>query len=435
MIRVNKKKEAIVLLIFALIFLSIAQYIGIKKEFDSLVWRSESVKGSSNLENADGQTEDDSDRIMGEIEQDIRDNEVLTLSAVSACLMDADNGRVLYEKDGYSQKAMASTTKIMTLLVILENAKLDDVVTVSSNASRQPDVQLNIITGEQYILGDLVYSLMLESHNDVAVALAEHVGGSVETFCNMMTEKARAIGALHTQFKTPNGLDAEGHYTTASDLALISCYALRNENFRKIITQQTYEFKELTKGRSFTVNNKNRFLYLMKGAIGIKTGYTSKAGYCFVGALESEGRTYVSVVLGSGWPPHKEYKWADTQKLMNYGMQHFQYQNVQNKLLEKQPDFSIPQSIPVKDGEKREVKIYAETPILNESILMADGEDVRAVVKLFDEMQAPVVEGQKIGMVSYYIDNNLYKEVPVYTAESIKKITFPFVLKELLNIW
>ncbi|MBE5962894.1 MAG: D-alanyl-D-alanine carboxypeptidase [Lachnospiraceae bacterium] len=434
MIRVNKKKEAVVLLIFALIFLSIAQYIGIKKEFDALPWRSVSADSGSNLENTKGQT-DNSNQIIGEIEQDVRDNEVLTLSAVSACLMDADNGRVLYEKDGYSEKAMASTTKIMTLIVILENAQLDDIVTVSSNASKQPDVQLNIITGEQYRLGDLVYSLMLESHNDVAVALAEHVGGSVETFCNMMTEKARAIGALHTQFKTPNGLDAEGHYTTASDLALISCYALKNQKFREIITQQTYEFKELTKGRSFTVNNKNRFLYLMKGAIGIKTGYTSKAGYCFVGALESEGRTYVSVVLGSGWPPHKQYKWADTQKLMNYGMQNFTFKNVQNELLEEQPEFSVPQSIPVKEGEKKEVTIYAESPILNESILMSETENVRAVVNITDEMEAPVVEGQKVGKVSYYIDNNVYKEVPIYTAESVRKVTFPFAIKELLHIW
>ena len=261
------------------------------------------------------------------------------------------------------------------------------------------------------------------------------MGGSVETFYKMMTKKARAIGAFHTQFKTPNGLDEDGHYTTAADLALISCYALKNEKFREIIKQQTYEFKELTKGRSFTVNNKNRFLYLMKGAIGIKTGYTSKAGYCFVGALESNGRTYVSVVLGSGWPPHKQYKWADTQQLMNYGMNNFVFQNVQNKLLEEQQDFSIPQSVPVKGGEKKEVGIYAETPILNESILMSENETVRAVIQIDEMMQAPVVEGQKIGTVSYYIDNNLYKEIPVYTAEGVRKVTFPFVLKELMNIW
>lgn len=232
----------------------------------------------------------------------------LTLNALSACLMDASNGRILYGKDEEREMPMASTTKIMTLLVVLEQANLQDVVTVSSNAARQPDVQLNICTGEQYILRDLLYSLMLESHNDSAVAIAEHVGGSVEGFCNMMTQKAQEIGAYHTQFKTPNGLDAEGHYTTARDLSLIASYAIQKKEFCDIIQTQTHQFDSVDKKRCFHVNNKNRFLYMMDGAIGVKTGFTGKAGYCFVGAIRINDKTFVSTVLGSGWPPHKEYK-------------------------------------------------------------------------------------------------------------------------------
>ncbi len=241
----------------------------------------------------------------------------LSLNALSACLLDAESGRVLYGKNETDQRAMASTTKIMTLIVTLENADLNDVVTISKNAARQPDVQLNVNTGEQYILGDLVYSLMLESHNDVAVAIAEHVGGSVEGFAEMMNDKAAELGMENTYFITPNGLDAEDengrHSTTAVDLARLAAYAIKNENFIEITNTKSYSFREINGKRSFTVNNKNRFLTMMNGAIGVKTGFTGDAGYCFVGALKQDGRTFISVVLGSGWPPDKTYKWKDTR--------------------------------------------------------------------------------------------------------------------------
>lgn len=195
------------------------------------------------------------------------------LYAYASCLLDAENNRVLFEKNGNEQLPMASTTKIMTLIVILENASMDEIVTVSSKAASQPDVQLNINTGEQYRLEDLLYSLMLESHNDTAVALAEHVGGSVEAFCAMMNEKAASLGLIHTCFETPNGLDSENHHTTAAELAVIASYALKNETFLKITNTTSYQFNELTTGRSFTVSNKNRFLYMMEGAVGMKNRF------------------------------------------------------------------------------------------------------------------------------------------------------------------
>ena len=150
------------------------------------------------------------------------------LYSISAALIDGDTGRVLYEKNGYEVRAMASTTKIMTLIIALEYGNRDDIVTVSSYASKMPDVQLGICEGEQYLMSDLMYSLMLESHNDCAVAIAEHVGGSVEGFANMMNDKARELGLEHTYFITPNGLDAEDdkgkHSTSATDLARIMKY-------------------------------------------------------------------------------------------------------------------------------------------------------------------------------------------------------------------
>ena len=174
---------------------------------------------------------------------------------------------MLYEVNGYQEMPMASTTKIMTCIIALENGNMEDVVTVSSYATGMPDVQLNIRAVEQYYLKDLIYSLMLESHNDSAVAIAEHIGGTVEGFATMMNDKARALGCYDTNFITPNGLDAEGHYTTARDLAVISSYAIQNKEFIDITNTSSYQFKELKKGRSFIVSNKNKFLYMMDGAI------------------------------------------------------------------------------------------------------------------------------------------------------------------------
>lgn len=366
----------------------------------------------------------------------IDDNSInLQLNALSACLMDASNGRVLYGKDAYKEMSMASTTKIMTLLVVLEYANLDDVVTVSSNAAKQPDVQLNINTGEQYVLRDLLYSLMLESHNDTAVAIAEHVGGSVESFCNMMTEKAKEIGANHTSFKTPNGLDADGHYTTARDLSLIASFAIKNPEFCKIVGTSTYQFNEVNHKRSFSVNNRNRFLYMMKGAIGIKTGFTGKAGYCFVGAVDIDGKTLVSTVLGSGWPPHKSYKWADTTKLMEYGLNSFEVYSLYERLTPDSKQLKIPDEIVVRNGKTTSVKLQSSTDFLAEKLLLRAGEEVTVKVNLRDYITAPTVEGVKVGDICYYINQNLFRKVPITTVEATEKIDLPYLLREIFKFW
>lgn len=173
------------------------------------------------------------------------------LYALSAVLMDGDSGRVLYEKDGETPRANASTTKVLTCILALEKGAGDDYVTVSARAASQPDVQLNMREGEQYYLEDLLYSLMLQSHNDTAVAIAEHIGGSVEGFAEMMNKKAEEIGCTDTHFVTPNGLDAEDdggtHHTTARDLALIMRYAIKSPTFLKITQTREHTFSDLSK--------------------------------------------------------------------------------------------------------------------------------------------------------------------------------------------
>ena len=348
----------------------------------------------------------------------------IKLHAASCLLMDAENNRVLYEENGQKELSMASTTKIMTCIVTLENANLKDIVTVSSYAARMPDVQLNIRSGEQYYLMDLLHSLMLESHNDVAVAIAEHVGGSVEGFATMMNDKARSLGCDNTNFVTPNGLDAEGHYTTAQDLAVITSYAIKNDKFINITNTPSYQFKELINGRSFSVSNKNKFLYMMEGAIGVKTGFTGEAGYCFVGAIKRPDRTLVSVVLGCGWPPHKSLKWSDTKELMNYGIKNYEKKQIYEDIT-LDPIF-------IQDGQQSRCALRMEGDL---PLLLREDETIHIVYEIPEILTAPIKAEEIAGYAKYYIDDMLYRELPVYTTESIKKIDYPFCLKQLFHIW
>lgn len=341
--------------------------------------------------------------------------EPTNLYAKSALLMDAVSKRVLFEKNGYEVLPMASTTKIMTCIYVLENSDLDQIVTVSSNACNQPKVRLGMKEGEQYILKDLLYALMLESYNDCAVAIAEHVSGDVATFCEEMTNKAKDIGAYDTNFVTPNGLDAKEHYTTAYDLALITCYALKNPQFLEIINTSNYEFYEKSKGNKKTVYNRDAFLTQYEGAIGVKTGFTANAGYCFTGAAKREEKTLVSVVLACGWPPNKNYKWEDTKKLMNYGFTEYQT----TKLNQDQIMLS---QIPVKNNVKSD---YLNLSIsFEEQLLMKPEEQIVYKMNLPQVLNAPVKENQKIGSISIYLDSEYYKDIPIYSINGVEEAKY-----------
>lgn len=346
----------------------------------------------------------------------------LKLNALSACLLDAQTGRVLYGKNENDVRAMASTTKIMTLIVTLENANLNDVVTVSSLAARQPDVQLNINTGEQYYLGDLVYSLMLESHNDVAVAIAEHVGGSVEGFAALMNQKAQKLGMVNSYFITPNGLDAQNEYgkhsTTAVDLARLAAYAIQNDKFIEITNTKSYSFTEVNGKRKFTVNNKNMFLSMMNGAIGVKTGFTGDAGYCFVGALRQDGRTFISVVLGSGWPPNKSYKWKDTRTLMQFGIDNYFPQIVYDE------QFSC--EIPVLNGVEDSVSVYADGFL---SMLLSQFDDVNVYYECNTFLNAPVYANDVAGHIYITVNGVVYAVFEIKTLETVEKKDFWYFFK------
>ena len=361
------------------------------------------------------------------------------LHALSAVLMDGDSGRVLYEKDGKIPLANASTTKVLTCIVALESSPGDDYVQVSQNAASQPEVKLGLQKGEQYYLEDLLYSLMLKSHNDTAIAIAEHCGGTVEGFARMLNRKAKQIGCKDTCFITPNGLDAQDengkHHTTAEDLALIMRYAIKNKTFLHISQTRDYTFSEITGKRTFSVHNANALLDMMDGVLAGKTGYTSQAGYCYVCAWEEEGKTFVVSLLGCGWPNHKTYKWSDTKKLLSYGAYNYDYETYW-----QEPHTS---KILVTDGVENmqnigeKVYLRGKCSVTSEDrekeILLKKGEAVTCKTEIPQKVSAPVLKGEKLGRIAYYLDGKLIDSYPVYAERSVEKISFKWYTEKVFH--
>ncbi len=363
----------------------------------------------------------------------------LSLYALSAVLMDGDTGRVLYSREGDTPRPMASTTKVMTCILALENSSGNDCVTVSAKAAAQPDVQLNIQEGEQYYMKDLLYSLMLKSHNDVAVAVAEHVGGSVEGFAEMMNRKAAELGCTDTHFVTPNGLDAEDaggvHHTTARDLALIMRYAIQNEDFLRITQTRDYSFSDITGTRQFSVQNGNALLDMAQGVLSGKTGFTGNAGYCYVCACEREGKTFIIALLGCGWPSNKTYKWKDTITLLNYGNSHFHYENLwrepQLKKVEVKEGVTADSSLEEKISLEGAYRVPEDKK--SRQILLGEQEEIRVEVSMPDAIPAPVVKGEQIGEISCILGDEVLYSCPILAEKTVWKRTYAWCVNRVFH--
>ena len=386
------------------------------------------------------------------------------LYAQSAVLMDGESGRVLYAKNGDAPMAMASTTKIMTCILTLESCGLDEVVDISAYASTMPKVKLYVKQGEQYILRDLLHSLMLESHNDVAVAIAEHVGKkllgdrtgdksvaeysteesklAVAAFAAAMTGKAAEIGCTDTYFITPNGLDATSekgeHHSTATDMARIMAYCAwespKKDTFLEITQKKSHSFQ--ANGRSFTCNNHNTLLQMMDGVISGKTGFTNKAGYCYVGALESEGRTYSLALLACGWPYNKNYKWEDSKTLFTYGKESFRQLSTESVDVEA----LLPESIRVLNGQTEDIGEEAKVRVRVEegqpaTLLAKEGESWQVEVDFKEVLHAPAYEGMQVGEIVYHMDGIPYLSEKILLDESVPGIDFSWCLDKILRIF
>ncbi len=379
-------------------------------------------------------------------ENEIKIEEPKNLYALSACLMDADSGRILFGKEENVRRANASTTKIMTLIITLEHADLNDVVTFSDYAASQPDVQLNGASGEQFLLKDLCFSLMLESHNDSAVAIAEHVAGSVEVFAGLMNEKAAELGCMDTYFITPNGLDKEDengfHGTTAADLARIMSYCINEstmkETFLEITQTPSYSFTNIEGTRSYSCNNHNRFLTMMDGAISGKTGFTGNAGYCYVGALRRDDRTYVVALLGCGWPNNKNYKWSDTKQLMQYGIDSFEKVNLLDLEIPKEAEYPLEISGAKTEDYSRikKAEVWCRTEEKQtENILLRKDECIEFKLERKQSLKAPVEAGTMVGTLKYMLNGQVVREDDIILKDSVPAWDYHYSCLRMVDLF
>lgn len=383
--------------------------------------------------------------VVYEETQEKTEVEELQLYAQAAVLMDADSGRVLYGKNPEEKLPMASTTKIMTCILALEYGNPDDIVEVSSYAASMPKVKLYVKTGEKYYLRDLLYSLMLESHNDSAVVIAEAVGGSVEKFAAMMNQKARDIGCFDSYFITPNGLDAKVnesgrvHSTTAADLARIMAYCVTDspekERFLEITRTQGYDFTDADGTRSFHCDNHNAFLGMMQEALSGKTGFTNNAGYCYVGAVESEGRIFTVALLACGWPNNRSYKWSDMKKLSAYGMERYQYRDIYEP--QNFADIPVRNGIAGEQGtpfEEAQVSVTLQAEGESLPYLLCEADQVEVKTRVESVLDAPVKAGEEVGSVSYFLNGELVKRYAVCTDTAVEERSFLWILEYILKL-
>lgn len=347
--------------------------------------------------------------------------EVISMSAKSAVLIEASTGRMLYEKNAYEKMPMASTTKIMTAIVALEYGNVKDTVVVSKNASGVEGSSIWLAEGERMSLSDMLFGLMLASGNDAAIAIAEHIGGSVEGFVGMMNQMAQKIGAYNTHFANPNGLPSNDHYTTAYDLALISAYAMRNDYFCEIVKTQ---YKTLPwEGHQWdrVVKNKNKILWNYEGGNGIKTGYTKASGRCLAAAAERDGMQLIAVALDA------PDMFNDCMAIMNYG-----FKNYKNRLLINKNESAG--NVGVKNGMQENVSAYPQEDVY---FPLTDEEYNKIEKRIFleDTVRAPVYKGQKIGYIDIYLERHKILTVPLLSSEAIRDNSYQFNLNRLLDFW
>lgn len=334
--------------------------------------------------------------------------QALSLSAQSAVLIDARDGRVLYEKDADTPRPMASTTKIMTAVVALESCDVNEIIEIADEAVGVEGSSIYLQKGERMTLLELLYALLLQSANDAAVAIAVGVGGSVGNFADMMNEKATSLGLTSTHFENPNGLDADGHVTTAHELALLTAYALKNPTFAEIVAT----YKRKIPGPDGTVRlvvNHNKLLNMYDGCVGVKTGFTKKSGRCLVSAACRESLTLVSVTLSA------PDDWRDHTAMLNYG-----YENYCCEILCDEGGFI--ETLPVVGGVQDSL-LCANCDYVAATLPRDHGE-ITVDVQLPQMIYAPVSAGDIVGHVTYKCEGKVIGETDIKAAYNIEQIRY-----------
>ncbi len=337
-----------------------------------------------------------------------------SISAQSAVVIDAESGKILYEKDAHKRRGMASTTKIMTALVALENSPLDRIVTVDPRACGVEGSSVYLFENEKITMESLLYALMLQSANDAAEAIAYAVSGSMEAFVALMNQKANEMGLSATHFDNPHGLDGETHYTTAYELARIAAKALENETFSEIVSTAKKSIPLHNGEATRLLINHNRLLREYDDIIGVKTGYTKKCGRTLVSAAQKDGIRLICVTLDDG------NDWADHRALLDFGFSLYE-----KKKLSDAGDLSY--TVPVCGGEVSSVRVQNEEAA--SAVLPNHHGEIQTVTELPRFLYAGVEKGDVIGKTVFYADGIKIGELLLYAQDSV-----PIQRKEK-NFW
>lgn len=340
-------------------------------------------------------------------------------SSRSSLLMDGETGRILYEHNAHEPLPMASTTKIMTALLAIEHCGMDEKVTAGKNAFGVPGTSIYLSEGEILTMEQMLYGLMLSSGNDAAVAIAEHVAGSVDAFCKMMTQRAEELGCENTVFMTPHGLPNDVHHTTAYDLCLIAREAMKNETFRTIVGTERKQIPWAEHEYDRVLSNKNRLLSVYEGATGIKTGYTNKAGRCLVFSAQRNGMELIGCVLNC-------QNWFD------------QAREILDEGFEKYERVSLYQAgervteVEIIGGTVDRIAVGTET---DAAVPMEKGILPRTEVDVPERVDAGIVRGQALGTLHLYDGNEKVLSVPLIAMEDAPAGTFPFRVRRVVENW
>lgn len=343
----------------------------------------------------------------------------VSTSAKACVVIDADSGRILLEHNAHQALPMASTTKVMTALLAIEKGNLADTVVTGRNAFGVPGTSIYLDLGETLTLEQMLYGLMLQSGNDAAVAIAEHIGGTVNDFCAMMTQRAQELGCESTVFLTPHGLPCDGHYTTARDLALIARQAMQYDTFRQIVSTQRATIPWQDRDYDRVLKNKNRLLAEYEGATGIKTGFTRAAGRCLVSSATREGMSVICVVLNCG-------DWFDeSARLMDLAFSEWESVTMlyAGECLRR---------IPVTSGEAAEVRALLQEDLTG---VVPRGTLPQVEIDLPDALEAPVRAGQPLGEIRLTASGEVIATVPLVAGEAVLRDDFPARWQHYWTLW
>ncbi len=337
----------------------------------------------------------------------------------AAVIYDRETKQILWGKKEKEKRAMASTTKIMTAIVVLEKTQLSDIVTVSKKAANTGGSVLHINTGDKITVLHLLYGLLLRSGNDAAVALAEYVGGNIEGFADLMNKKAKELNLENTHFVTPHGLDNENHYTTAYELAILTDYALQNETFKKIVNSKTATI--LVNGVSRLIYNTNELLGNLTGVDGVKTGFTGNAGRCLVTSTTRNGKQIIVVVLGADT---KQQRTQDSIKLIEYAFKNFETINLKTKIEKEFEKWKqINQNrIYIYKAKNKPIELQLEK-FKKEKITIIKGEENQVEIQFhcIYQYEAPMQENRKIGNIIVKYKEQIIDQIDIQLKYGVER--------------